>query len=61
MKVRPAIGYPENSYYVDHGQLREVWQWLEKNDVRFLHQASTPIGHVINIRSRLEWFLLRWT
>jgi ABC-type glycerol-3-phosphate transport system substrate-binding protein len=54
-------GYPNNYYFVKTWEeFTEVSNWMTRNNVKFLHESSSPMAIGFSIRKNFEWFSLRW-
>ena len=63
IKVTPQIGhgYGANCFAVrntqDFDQLR---RWMNENNVDHWHISSGPQGIGFQVKSNVEWFILKW-
>lgn len=62
MKVYQVPGYPKNHYFVKtFSELLEIMSWMQKNNVKHLHQSSSIHGYGFSVDKNIEWFMLRWS
>lgn len=59
MKVRKSLTYPHQRYYVDTlAQWKEISGWMDRNQVKYLHEYSGVMGLGFSVLKNKEWFLL---
>ena len=57
----PYYGYGENYYRVtSHTDYETVRVWMRQNEVEYQLQTSGSNGYGFTVKSKLEWFMLRW-
>ena len=61
MKVFQVAGYPKSFYFVKTlHEFREISNWMNQNNVEYLHEASCMHGYGFSIRKNFLWFMLKW-
>lgn len=61
MRIFQVAGYPRNHYFVKtFDELLQIMSWMDKNEVRGLHESSTIHGYGFSVSKNFEWFSLRW-
>ena len=61
MKIYQVAGYPKSHYFVKtFDELLQIMAWMDKNNVRGLHESSTIHGYGFSVYKNFEWFSLKW-
>lgn len=57
----PYYGYGKDYYHVtSHTDYNTVSWWMREHDVKYELQTAGSYGYGFTVKSKLEWFVLRW-
>lgn len=61
MRIFQLPDFPKHHYFVE--TLIEWWtvrEWMNDNDIDWIHESSGHQGIGFSVRSKHAWFILRW-
>lgn len=60
MKVYQLRGYPNHYFVKTFDELLQIMSWMNKNDVKGLHEYSGLHGYGFSVQKNFEWFAIKW-